>query len=225
MRLKFVHKKAETRQVYSYFFEPEPKQNWTAGQSIKLEFPEILNSTERRFTISSAPSEGLIRITTANSGSDFKNSLHNLQPGDFVIANSISGDFVWHSTKLHPVFLAAGIGVNPYRSILAERIAQGEKIDVTLIYAKRDPQELVFKDEFDKWQTEHPEFKVIYEVEKRLEPSFISQHCDMKNSLFYISGPGGMVDDLIEALKKHHVPDENVIKDWFTGLDAKYPVH
>lgn len=226
MRLKFVHKKPETKQVYSYFFEPEPAQNWVAGQSIKLEFPELLNSTERRFTISSAPSEGLIRITTANnSGSDFKNSLHSLNAGDFVTANSINGDFVWHETSLHPVFLAAGIGVTPFRAILADRVNTGKKIDATLIYANRDPNELAFKKEFDEWQIDNPEFKVIYEIEKRLNARFISQHCDMQNSLFYISGPGGMVDDLIDDLKNDGVTDEKMIKDWFTGLDKSYPIH
>ncbi|HSE29672.1 MAG TPA: FAD-dependent oxidoreductase [Candidatus Saccharimonadales bacterium] len=225
MRLKFVHKKSETKRVYSYFFEPDTQQDWIAGQSIKLEFPQILDSTERRFTISSAPSEESIRITTASSGSDFKNELHKLDAGDQVIANSINGDFIWRETSLHTVFLAAGIGVTPYRAILADRVLSGKQIPSTLIYANRDPEELVFKQEFDEWQSLHPEFKVIYQIEKRLDLGFISQHCDMANSLFYVSGPGGMVDDIVDGLKSHGITDENIIKDWFVGLDSKYPVH
>lgn len=225
MRLKFKHRKPETRQVFSYFFDVDPQQNWTAGQSLKMTFAELFSETERRFTISSAPSEGLIRVTTKNSGSDFKNELFKLKPGDIVSASAINGDFIWHETDLPVVFLAAGIGITPYRSILAQRLIENKKIPVTLIYGCSNPEEFVFKEELDNWQNSHSEFKIVYE-QGRLSGEFISQHCDLKNSLVYISGPGAMVDDIFEDLtQKYHTPQKNIIRDWFVGLDSKYPMH
>jgi NAD(P)H-flavin reductase len=52
---------------------------WTAGQSIKLEVPGPYGPLEHRFSISSAPHEGIVAITTRLSGSSYKNSLAALR--------------------------------------------------------------------------------------------------------------------------------------------------
>lgn len=215
MTLVFKHSKHEVGQVYSFFFEPQAPVAFTAGQSIKIALPGEFDSLERRFSISAAPSEKLIRITTKVHGGDFKQALSHLKPGAPVHGFAIEGTFLWRESKLPKVFIAAGIGITPYRSMLAERVAQKLPLDVTLIYGTSD--DLIFRDELDKWQQEHAEFTVHYEIGHRLDGAFISQHCDVKNSLLFVSGPTQMVDDLGESLLHHGAKKENIVLDWFTG--------
>lgn len=215
MTLVFRHKKHETGGIFSFFFEPQGPISYTAGQSIKIAVPGEFDALERRFSISSAPSENIIRITTKVHGGDFKQALQNLQPRDKVQAYAVEGSFTWRESKLPKVFIAAGIGITPYRSMLAQRVAQKQPLDVTLIYGTSE--DLIFREELDKWQQDHLEFKVHYEIGHRLDGAFISQHCDIKNSLLFVSGPTQMVDDLGESLLHHGAKKENIILDWFTG--------
>jgi ferredoxin-NADP reductase len=213
--LLFKRNKHEAGDIYSFFFEPQTPVSFTAGQSIKIALPAELDALERRFSISSAPGEDAIRITTRMTNSDFKQALNHLHPGDKVQGFAIEGDFTWRDSPLPKVFVAAGIGVTPYRAMLAQRDADNQPLDITLIYGSSD--HLLFKDELDAWQQTHPEFRVIYQVGQRLDGAFISQHCDARNSLLYVSGPTQMVDELNESLQHHGAKEENIVLDWFTG--------
>lgn len=211
--LTFIGNKHESGDVYSFFFEGDVA--FRAGQSIKIALPGELDALERRFSISSEPSEKHIRITTEITKSDFKQALIKLKPGVTVQAFAVEGTFTWQGSPMPKVFIAAGIGITPYRAMLAQRAANNQQLNTTLIYGSSG--HLLFKDELDTWQQNHPEFKVIYQMGRRLDAAFISQHCSIANSLIYVSGPTQMVDELSNSLQHHGAEKEHIILDWFTG--------
>lgn len=219
MNLVFKHKKPEAQDIFTFVFLPTKKLSWVAGQSVRLSLSSAIGQIEKRFTISSAPEEKTVNITTRIGPSDFKQSLNALMPGDQVNASAIEGNFVWRKSKLHNVFLAAGIGITPCRAILAHRIINGLDVDATVIYGASHENELAFKGQLEGWQKLHPELRVVFSVGQRLTAGFISQHCQIDSSLFYLSGPSQMVDELkLEMQHKYNLSNERFIIDQFTGL-------
>lgn len=214
MKLRFVKKKEEVDGVWSFFFEPLQQLDWVAGQSIRLELPRpTFGVDEKRFTISAAPFEKNIRITTRISDSTFKRSLAALAPGNLVDAFSIEGDFIWDDSP--KLFLAGGIGITPFRSMLTQAARDGRRLNTILIRSGKDKMP-VFKNEFDDLAAKDSSFKSIH-LKERISLEDLKQFPDWKNRLVYVSGPEKMVDELAKSLISAGLPKTRLKKDLFTG--------
>lgn len=218
MRLGLHKKKKEAGNVWSFFFEPLEPTKWLAGQSIKLELPGAKwGIDERRFTIASAPHEAHLQITTRMSASNFKQRLGALKTGEMIDAYAIEGDFIWGDGTGPRLFIAAGLGITPFRSMLSQAIHDGTKLNTTLLYAHKESP-AVFKNELDAWQTTDPSLFVQYLAGSRLDfdknsslPSY------WQENHICISGPEQMVRDISRKLIDLDVPESHLQTDQFTG--------
>lgn len=214
MKLRFIKKKEEVDGVWSFFFEPLERPEWVAGQSIRLELPRpTFGVDEKRFTISAAPFEKNIRVTTRLSDSTFKRSLAALGQGDLVDAFSIEGDFIWNEQP--KLFLAGGIGVTPFRSMLAQAAHEGQSLNTILIHSSHGGRS-VFKSEFDKLAKKDGNFKPNY-LKERIRLEDLEQIPDWKNRLVYISGPEKMVNELSKKIISAGLSQTQLKRDLFTG--------
>ncbi len=219
MKLIFKEKEQEIGDIYSFTFIPLEEIKWTAGQTIGLELETEYVTEERHFTISSAPYEKDIIITTQVSNSDFKQALYKLKSGDEIDAFAIGGgDFIWEDTPL--IFIAGGMGITPYFSILKQlnhEERQPESID--LFYSTKKHR-LLFEKQLNLLEKKINNLNIHYEVDNRVSTEFIKQKIiDIEKKLIYISGPPKMVDELSEEfIIKLNIPEENLKRDWFTGL-------
>jgi ferredoxin-NADP reductase len=224
VQLTLKEKRHEVADVHSFIFEPPEPLTWQAGQFMRYELPhdnEDEKGKERWFTIASPPYEGLAQITTRITDSSFKRALAGMSPGDRITADPPEGDFVWQDTDDRIVFVAAGIGITPYHSILKQRMHDGDSMKATLIYGNRT-KEIVFKEEFDRWVVEHPELNVFYKIGVMLNPENLSEIVpDLPKCLLYLSGPEKMVEDLGEQLSKAGMPKKRIKQDFFPGYDEK----
>ena len=128
--------------------------DWTyrAGQFVDitlLDPPETdAEGNTRGFSISSAPSEGVIMITTRLRDTAFKRVLQAMPLGTPVKIEGPFGDLRLHHADRPAVVLTGGIGITPFRSILLETIrAGGLPYPVVVLYANRRPQDAAFLDE------------------------------------------------------------------------------
>ncbi len=209
-------------QVFLFKFLPPKDFTWQAGQFIFYKIPHSnpdSRGIERHFTISSAPYEKEVFLTTRilpEKGSTFKQALINLTVGQTVDAYNLSGQFVVKDqTKL--VFLAGGIGITPFRAIVLDLAYQKKLTDVTLLYANRD-ENIIFKDEFEKIAAENPGFKIHYVLEpKRLDEVFLKDF-QFLDADYFVSGPPPMVKGVTETLNKLGI--KKIIQDSFTGYDS-----
>ena len=179
---------------------------------------------ERWFTVSSAPSEGMVMITTRinhEHSSTFKQQLVALKPGDHIEADTPEGDFVVDDPARQMIFVAGGIGVTPYRSILKEADATGQKLHVTLLYASRD-ENIVFKEELDEFASRNPNLVIDYILPPRiLNAELLKQAiAAVENPLVYLSGPEPMIEDLEEIVQGFGLSSENIKTDFFPGYEA-----
>ena len=223
MSVNFIEKVHEICDIWSFRFEQPVPTSWISGQYLRLELPVLTENKHDRehwFTISSTSTEGYIQITTRVSSSSFKQSLDNLKPGDPVIIDSIDGDFIWQDSDKETVYIAGGIGITPFRSILADRNYKKLPLNLHLIYAGRDDS-FAFKDEFDAIQANNPGFMVSYISGKQLTAELLLEtESELLKKVIYISGPEPMVEALGVSLKEAGLPDSSLKQDWFPGYEV-----
>jgi ferredoxin-NADP reductase/YHS domain-containing protein len=205
--------------VWAFRFAPSQPMAWTPGQFIRVELPHDdpdSEGTKRFFTVSSAPSENIVQITTRVTDTTFKQALNALPiGGELKLLDEPDGDFVWRDSGRPLVFIAGGIGITPFYSIIKQRIHDSETVPVTLIYSGRDDN-LPFKDEINNWANSHPEFVVKYVIGERLTAAKITDlQPNANNSLIYVSGPEPMVESLGVEMKSAGLPNDQLEQDFF----------
>ncbi|MEI7759093.1 MAG: FAD-binding oxidoreductase, partial [bacterium] len=98
---KLDHVVKEANNIYSFYFHPEKKIDFTAGQFVEVHLSNSnpdSRGTKRWFTISSAPElNDFFSITTRmadSRGSSFKESLRSMKKGQEIKISDAMGDFV-----------------------------------------------------------------------------------------------------------------------------------
>lgn len=222
MKLILKERKEVVPGVETFVFSPDAPLEWRAGQYLHYVLPHEADERggERWFTVSSAPYEGTPAITTrhaAERGSSFKEKLFTLKPGDTIEADGPEGDFVVEDTAAHYVFLAGGIGITPFHSILKEADHAGQKLNVTLLYANRG--DAPFKPELDEWAGRNPNLHVHYLTGLLDKASIEKIVQDTATPIFYVSGPEPMVKSVAEVLGTLGVPAQHIKLDDFPGYE------
>lgn len=214
MKLVLTHKQQEADGVFTLVFKAEEPTAWVAGQSIRLELPAgSYDIEERRFTISAAPYEKNIAITTRVTPGLFKQSLLELQQGDTLQAGRVEGDFVWHESDKPHIFVAGGIGITPFYAMLKDRAHQRLSLYAHLLYAG-ELSGLPFVRQLKAWQQSYPEFEMTH-IDRRV---VLEDVANREGSLIYISGPTPMVTALEGKLQHiRQVPKQFIKTDQFTG--------
>lgn len=225
--LKLVEKENLVDNVWAFRFEPTASLTWIAGQFIRVELPHDnpdAEGTKRWFTVSSAPYEDIVQITTRITDSTFKQALAALPVGDRLpLLEKPGGDFVWLDSDKPLVFIAGGIGVTPFRSILKQRAHEHLPLDVTLVYGNRTDA-IVFKDEFDSYAAQDQALKLHYVTGEPLTPEKLTALApELNSSLVYLSGPEPMVEALGNQLKVAGLPESQLKQDFFPNYsEANY---
>lgn len=235
--LRMVDRFHEAEDVISFRFISDQTIDYVAGQYLHYTLPHLApdeRGSERYFTIASAPSESSIMLTTRlpwhGQASSFKRALARLEPGMVVHASGPSGRFVYASEEPRVVFIAGGIGITPFRSMLVELATLPVTAEIMLLYANRTP-DIAFKPLLDALAHTHPRLSVVYIVNDptadwrgavgRIDASFIAQHVtDATHPLYYVSGPQLMVKAMGQALADLGVQRNRIKRESFPGYDA-----
>ena len=228
MKLKLAARKTESPGVESFIFNPEKPLVWKAGQFLHY----VLNhsstddrGSDRWFTIASAPCEKHVIITTrfdSKRSSTFKKTLKALKRGDTIEISDCDGDFTVSDARKEYVFMAGGIGITPFRSILKQAEHEGEKLRVKLIYANRK-MVAAYRKEFEAMARRNRNLKIHYLFSpQRIDKQTIKELVpDLKKPLFYVSGPEPMVEAIGKMLQQIGVPKKRIKQDWFPGYPAE----
>lgn len=221
MRLTLVKKINEEGNIKTFIFKPENKIRWVSGQYLIYSLPHQksdLRGKQRFFTISSAPHHNFPSITTRieTKPSSFKKTLDSLKIGDVIFAKGPDGDFVLDTGSKKNVFIAGGIGITPFISILRSIIYKKLKNKIILLYANKN-RNILFKNELDTIAKENNNIELKYfispkKINKNVLKRFIS-----KNTNFFVSGPDPMVEEIEKVVKDLGTKEENIKLDYFSG--------
>lgn len=237
MFLSFKDKRKVAENTFEYIFRSNQKLNFKPGQYLEWTLPHKkadIRGNRRYFTIASSPTEKHLRlgIRIEEKSSSFKHKLKEFSPADTIVASQLTGDFTMPddlSKKL--VFIAGGIGVTPFRSMMKFLIDNKEQRSVVLFYANKWKDEIAYKEIFDQGERELG-LKTVYvltdkehvpagwsgKVGRIDEKMITSEVPDYKERIFYISGPNAMVDAYKRLLAKLGIPNTNIVTDYFPGF-------
>jgi ferredoxin-NADP reductase/Na+-transporting NADH:ubiquinone oxidoreductase subunit NqrB len=235
VRLHFRESQPVAADVYDFVFTPDRPFKFRPGQYLEWTLSHShadSRGNRRYFTIASSPTEDVVRIGSRidpQRSSSFKRALTALTPGATISATSLAGDFTLPSDPTGKlVFIAGGIGITPFRSIIKYLIDSHDHRDVTLFYTAQAA------DGFAYWQLFNDAtavgLKPHYVITGPNVPpgwqgltGFLSaDHItanvpDYKNATFFISGPNAMVVSYKHLLSDLGVPSGHVKTDYFPG--------
>jgi ferredoxin-NADP reductase/Na+-translocating ferredoxin:NAD+ oxidoreductase RnfD subunit len=218
-----------------FIFTPGRKFKYKPGQYMEWTLPHqnVDNRGSRRyFTLASSPTEKDLRLGVKfyPKGSSFKKAMWSMNPATPVAAGQLGGDFTLPRDKQRKlVFIAGGIGITPFRSMLKYLIDTGDKRVVTLLYSERDPVELAYRDVLGAARQELGA-RIVYTITGQnispppgmragyITPQLIAAEVpDYKDRLFYISGSHHMITAVKDNLRSLGVEDHNIKIDFFPG--------
>ncbi len=238
-KLKLILPLKEIHQLgadtYDYVFTTNQKLNFTPGQYMEwtLPVPHPDNRGNRRyFTLASSPTESDIRIGLKfySNPSRFKQILGSMTLNQTIVASQLSGSFTLPKNPNQKcVFIAGGIGVTPFRSMVKYLIDTQQQRDIVLFYSNNTLAEIVYADVFS--QAAQYGIKTIYTLTDTkqlpqnwqgktgfIDAAMITQEVpDFKQRLFYLSGPHGMVVVFEKLLSRMGVPRHQIMVDYFPG--------
>lgn len=227
-------KQEAAKETVQFTFEAQDNpEDFIPGQyiDIKLLDPPYMDDKgfKRHFSITNSPSQkGIYKIVTRMRDSAFKRSLKQYPLGTEVEITHIGGKFTLpDDVSKNYVFIAGGIGITPFLSMLRfiNENHLGHKI--TLVYSSRDQASTVFLDELLELEQKLPKFKLIATMtedqswageKRRVDATFLKEYLpDPAANIYMIAGPTEMVEAVAGSLKQLGVAEENIIIENFTG--------
>jgi ferredoxin-NADP reductase len=232
LKLKRVERTSET--TSDFVFESDRQPVFKPGQYMEWTLPHSHSDSRgvrRYFTVASAPTQKDVRLGVKfyDPPSTFKRALASLRPGALVSAGELRGDFTLPSDpKQKLVFIAGGIGITPFRSMLEYLLDKGEKRPITLFYSVRLAADVAYKDLLERAKRELG-ITIIYTViDERAGSSLVQGPLNREHvreyvsnpseCLFYLSGPRSMVVSFERTLRELHVSRRHIKTDFFPGF-------
>ncbi len=231
LTLKSVQESA--RDTYDFVFAPDRQPFFSPGQYMEWtlghRYPDN-RGNRRYFTIASAPTESDVHLGVKfyPQASTFKRALASMKAGDKISASHIAGGFTLpRDQKKKLVFIAGGIGVTPFRSMVHSLLDRGEPRPIIMLYANRTAADVAYKDIFDRAAKEIG-LKTVYVLTDDSAPGMYNgtisvdvirrEIPDYRERMFYISGPHAMVESFKTTLRTMGVSRFKIKSDFFPGF-------
>jgi ferredoxin-NADP reductase/Na+-translocating ferredoxin:NAD+ oxidoreductase RnfD subunit len=222
---------------YEFVFAGDRSLSFRPGQYLEWTLPHDgpdNRGVRRYLTIASSPAERVIRVGVRFSpeSSTFKKRLLAMKRNDKLFAGHLAGSFVLpDDPKEKLVFIAGGIGVTPFASMIRDLLSRGERRPITVLFGNLTASDIAYKELLDQAEAELDIRTVHVLSDVRKLPSdwtgrtgFIDERViaeevpDYRERTFYISGPPLMVKACRKALRHLGVGRNCIRVDYFPGL-------
>jgi ferredoxin-NADP reductase len=231
LELKEIQKISD--RVYNYIFQPERRFAFLPGQYMEWTLDNVpydARGNRRTFTIASSPTEPEVHLGVKfyEPASQYKAEFAQLRPGDTVYASQLAGNFTIKGHEQQKlVFIAGGIGITPFRSMVKYLTDQGNSVDIVLLYAASDPREFAYLEQFQAARqigvrtipiVTNPAHHSDTYLTARIDGALLQRLVpDYAERTFYVSGPDVMVDGVKQELRRLGVTGRWVKTDHFSG--------
>ncbi len=219
--------------AYDFIFRPDRRLAFQPGQYTEwtLGLPKADNRGNRRyFTLASSPTEEHIHLGVKfyPEPSAFKRALSGMGPGDSVFIAPTAGDFTLPAdpnAKL--AFLAGGIGITPFRSMLQYLLDRGEARPIVVLYGNERSEDIAYREVLDAAAAGlgiKTTYAVARDARKGQYPGFIDERLirhaipDYAERTFFVSGPQAMMKAIRHTLVHMGVRRSRVKVDFFPGF-------
>jgi ferredoxin-NADP reductase/sterol desaturase/sphingolipid hydroxylase (fatty acid hydroxylase superfamily) len=210
-------------------------RDFSAGQHLTIKVTINGETLYRTFSISSIPNtDNSLTLTIKKiKGGKVTNYLaEHLEVGDSLEVTAPSGQFYLNpepANQKHYVMIAGGSGITPIYSMIGTILKFEPKCKITLFYANRNSDSIIFKEKFEQWVIEFPnQLKVKYFLSEeenlknatkgyitRISLEEIVNQYDKNKLDFYLCGPEMMTNKLLEDLVYLGMAKENIHYELF----------
>lgn len=176
------------------------------------------------FTITNAPGDDVLAFSIKRSGR-FTRIAEGLKEGDKIMVDGPFGVFTPPDDK-QLVLVAGGVGIAPFMSIIRDRIQRGITQPMTLFYASKTKEDIIFHQELASYK--YPWLKVIYVLSNDgrhipgyeygyISKEMMSKHVSLDNNdvSYYLCGPEGMKRAVIKILRSMNINRRRIFKEDF----------
>jgi ferredoxin-NADP reductase len=235
-RPKLVNRVEVAEGTMAFHFEKPPGFDFKPGQSSDLTLvnpPETdSEGSVRMFSIASAPFEDQLMFATRMRDTAFKRTLKTVALGTPVKMEPAIGLFTLHKNSRKPaVFLAGGIGITPFFSMVKQADHERLPHKLYLFYSNHRPEDAPFLESLGKLEKTNPNFRFVptmtdmsHSNEKwdgetgLIDKSMLSRHLsDLQGPIYYIAAPPAMVKDMRKMIVESGIDRDDIRTDEFAG--------
>ena len=235
MRAQIKEKRDVAKGTLSVTFDLLGEEvDFRPGQYFFVTLPSVGDEDEkglrRHITVVTSPNEkGVLGFATRMRDSAFKRTLRELPVGSEVDVEPPKGTFSLPEDPSRPlVFVAGGIGITVFRSMLRYISEERLPYRVTLIYSNRDRESTAFLDELQELEQTLRDFRLVLTMTqdpgwdgetRKVDSVFVKDYLDedLDQYTFLVAGPPGMAESVEKALQEAGVQDENLIAERYSG--------
>ncbi|MGB7622379.1 MAG: FAD-dependent oxidoreductase [Terriglobia bacterium] len=233
---KLLSRHEVAERTMAFRFEKPSKWTFKAGQFLDM---TLIDPSEtdaegntRTFSIASGPHEETLMVATRMRDTAFKRVLNTMPLESAVKIEGPSGNLTLHSNvKRTAVFLAGGIGITPFRSMVFRAAKEKLPHRILLFYSNNRPEDAPFLDELQALEKENPNYKLIASMTEMakshrswhgevglIDKEMLSRYLkDAVSPIYYVAGPPGMVKGLHTMIHEAGVGDDDIRAEEFAG--------
>lgn len=234
-RWRVQHQQQESSDIRSFVLAPEQgvTPRFAAGQHLPIRITTAAGDTLlRTYSLSSAPSDGQLRISVKAQGVVSRHLHEQLQVGDVLEVRPPLGSFTLNSETSRPlVLIGAGVGITPLLSMLREQVALGQGRHIHFFQGARTLADLPFQAELRELvqraggllkihrALSAPEQDAVlghdYEQHGRIELAQIKAALSFDDYDFYLCGPAAFTQAIYDGLRDLNVADTRIHAEAF----------
>jgi len=232
---KLIRREEVAEGTMAFHFEKPSGFDFKAGQSADvtlIDSPETdAEGNTRTFSIASPPFENMLLFTTRMRDTAFKRSLKKAPLATAVQIGSATGSFTLHKNSAKPaVFLAGGIGITPFLSIVRQADHDRLPHKLYLFYSNRRPEDAAFLHTLQALETTNPNFRLICTMTEMsskeewngetvlIDKEMLCRHlAGLQGPIYYIVGPPPMVTAMRQTLVSAGIEEDDVRAEEFAG--------
>ncbi len=205
-----------------------------AGQAISLELidpPKESGQSSRTLSLVSAPFERELVVATRMRDSAFKRALKALPDDASARIDGPFGDLTLAGTERPSAFIAGGIGITPFMSMLRQAAQDRSPRRVFLAYSNRRPEDSAFLDELQGLERRNKHFRLMATMtdmtksarEWSGETGFVDAGMlkrlvgDLAAPIYYVVGPPAMVEAMQRTLSGAGIAEDQIRTEEFYG--------
>jgi ferredoxin-NADP reductase len=207
-----------------------------AGQTIDLliDMPADAGAEAGRhtFSVASAPAEDRLTVATRMRDSAFKRALGKLAVGGEARLEGPFGSLTLHGDRSRPaLFIAGGIGITPYMSMLRQARLEAAPRRIALLYSNHRPEDSAWLGELQELERGLPEFSLLPvmtatnrsaqawsgragRIDARMLQGILGE---LPRAVCYVTGSPAMVAGMRTVLSDVGVGDDDVRSEDFFG--------
>lgn len=197
------------------------------GKEVRRSYSLCTSPTDEKFAVAVKRVDGGLMSNYLNS---------DLQEGQLIDSMPPNGNFIFEpnsGASRNIVLFGGGSGITPVKSILESALEHEPNSKITMIYANRDTDSIIFNDVLNAHAAANDNFTLIHSLDnppsewnglsgylnKEIIESTLNNELgeDLKNAVYYICGPGPMMDVVTESLSQIGIADGQIITEYFVA--------